>query len=146
MSPQISPVRVCPTASAAMPGQTQAMQIGHRPARPATTQPPEPCRLRDTRYWTNCKNRSCLRFFIKRERPFSNVKASRWQACATCFSVACVVRKPQPRSAPSQAGVEARHGCGLPTTQTPWPSRHKPSRSVGCGAGSEPVRTPDPAA
>lgn len=65
---QISPVRVCPTASAAMPGQTQAMQIGHRPTRPATTQPPEPCRLRDRRYRKDCKKQELLVLLYQAEK------------------------------------------------------------------------------
>lgn len=42
--------------------------------------------------------------------------------------------------------VETHRGCGLPTTQTPWPSRHKPSWFVGCSVGSEPVCASDRAA
>ena len=65
---QISPVRVCPTASAAMPGQTQAMQIGHRPTRPATTHRPEPCRLRDRRYRMHCKKQELLALLYQAEK------------------------------------------------------------------------------
>ena len=53
---------------------------------------------------------------------------------------------PRLQLAPFRADVETHHGCGPSTTQTPWPSRHTPSRSVGCNAGSEPVRVPDRAA
>jgi len=51
-----------------MPGQTQAMQIGHRPARPATAHRPELCRLRDRRYRKNCKKQELLVLFKQADK------------------------------------------------------------------------------